>query len=65
ACLVLAWGVAQYPYLLGNHMTIAEAAAPSTTLVAVTVVFAAAVALCVPSLVVLYLLQQRGRLETH
>ncbi|MGH2720802.1 MAG: cytochrome d ubiquinol oxidase subunit II [Actinomycetota bacterium] len=65
ACLVLAWGVAQYPYLLGNHMTIAEAAAPATTLVAVTIVFVVAVALCVPSLAMLYLLQQRGRLDTH
>jgi cytochrome bd ubiquinol oxidase subunit II len=61
--LIIGWGVAQYPYLLGTHLTIGEAAAPTPTLVALTVVFGAAVVLVVPSLALLYVLQQRGQLE--
>jgi len=63
AAVVAGWGVAQYPDMLGTHLRIDAAAAPRPTLVAVTVVFAAAVLLCVPSFVLLYVLQQRGRLE--
>jgi cytochrome d ubiquinol oxidase subunit II len=62
--IVAGWGVAQYPYLLGTHLRISQAAAPTPTLWAVTLVFLAAVLLCVPSLGLLYLLQQRGRLES-
>jgi cytochrome bd ubiquinol oxidase subunit II len=61
--VVAGWGVAQYPFMLGTHLRISEAAAPRPTLLAVTVVFVAAVVLVVPSLVLLYVLQQRGRLE--
>jgi cytochrome bd ubiquinol oxidase subunit II len=60
--LVLGWGAAQYPYLLGDHTTVASAAAPTPTLVTLTVVFAAAALVVVPSLALLYLLQQRSRL---
>jgi cytochrome d ubiquinol oxidase subunit II len=63
AALVTGWGVAQYPYLLGTHLRVDEAASPRPTLVAVLVVFGAAVVLCVPSLVLLYILEQRGELE--
>jgi cytochrome d ubiquinol oxidase subunit II len=62
--VVIGWGVAQYPFVLGTHLTIAEAAAPTSTLVALTVVFGAAVALVIPSLALLYVLQQRGQLDT-
>jgi cytochrome bd ubiquinol oxidase subunit II len=62
--VVVGWAVAQYPYLLGDHLTITDAAAPSSTLRAVVVVFVAAAVLCLPSLALLYLLQQRGRLDT-
>lgn len=62
--IVIGWGVAQYPYLLGTHVKIGEAAAPAGTLWTVVLVFGAAAVLCVPSLVLLYVLQQRGRLET-
>ena len=65
AAVVAGWGVAQYPYLLGTHLRIGEAAAPGPTLVAVTAVFAAAVLLCVPSFALLYFLQQRGQLESE
>jgi cytochrome bd ubiquinol oxidase subunit II len=61
--VVAGWGVAQYPYLLGTHLSIAEAAAPAPTLVALTVVAAAALLLVVPSMALLFVLQQRGRLE--
>jgi cytochrome bd ubiquinol oxidase subunit II len=61
--IVAGWGVAQYPYLLGTHLSIAAAAAPAPTLVALTVVAAAALLLVVPSMALLFVLQQRGRLE--
>jgi cytochrome d ubiquinol oxidase subunit II len=64
ATVVLGWGVAQYPYLLGTHMTIAEAAAPVATLAALTVVAAAALVVVVPAMALLFVLQQRGRLES-
>ena len=63
AAVVADWGVAEYPYLLGTHLRIADAAAPGPTLIAVTVVFGAAALLVVPSFALLYLMQQRGRLE--
>jgi cytochrome bd ubiquinol oxidase subunit II len=63
AAVLVGWGVAQYPYLLGTHTTISAAAAPRPTLVSVAVVFAAAAALCGPSLILLYALQERGALE--
>jgi cytochrome d ubiquinol oxidase subunit II len=61
--IVAGWGVAQYPYLLGTHVTIAEAAAPSSTLTALAVVAGAALVLVVPSVGLLFTLAQRGRLE--
>jgi len=61
--VVVGWGVAQYPFLLGTHLSIAAAAAPRATLVALTVVAVAAVVLVVPSMALLFVLQQRGRLE--
>jgi cytochrome d ubiquinol oxidase subunit II len=63
AAVVAGWGVAQYPYLLGTHMSIAEAAAPDATLLALVVIAAGALVLVVPSVALLYTLQQRGSLE--
>jgi cytochrome d ubiquinol oxidase subunit II len=63
ASIVAGWGVAQYPYLLGTHLRIAAAAAPTPTLVALTVVAGAALLLVLPSIGLLFVLQQRGRLE--
>jgi cytochrome d ubiquinol oxidase subunit II len=63
ASVIVGWGVAQYPYMLGTHLSIAAAAAPHTTLVSVVVVTGMAAVLCVPSLGLLYFLQQRGALE--
>jgi cytochrome d ubiquinol oxidase subunit II len=59
------WGVAQYPYLLGTHLTIEQAAAPQPTLWVLVAVACAAALLIVPSLVLLFVLQQRGSLGAH
>jgi cytochrome d ubiquinol oxidase subunit II len=64
ASVVAGWGVAQYPNMLGTHLTLSQAASPTSTLWAVLVVFLAAAVLCLPSLALLYVLQQRGRLES-
>jgi len=64
AALIAGWGVAQYPYLLGNHLSIQAAASPGATLDAVAGIFVVAAVLVLPSLGVLYLLHLRGRLES-
>ncbi|MFI2644215.1 cytochrome d ubiquinol oxidase subunit II [Streptomyces sp. NPDC018610] len=56
------WGVAQYPYLLGTHLTIHQAAAPTATLWVLIAVSFVAVVLIVPSLLLLYSLQLRRKL---
>ena len=65
ATIVLGWGVAQYPYLLGTHLSISEAAAPGATLWSLTVVATVALLVVVPSMALLFSLEQRGRLDTH
>jgi cytochrome d ubiquinol oxidase subunit II len=62
AAVVLGWGVAQYPYLLGTHLPIGAAAAPGATLWALAVVASAAALLVLPAFALLFSLQQRGRL---
>jgi cytochrome d ubiquinol oxidase subunit II len=62
ATVLAGWGVAQYPYLLGTHLTIHDAAAPTATMNALGVVALAAVALVVPSLAWLFILTHRGHL---
>jgi len=64
ATVVLGWGVAQYPQLLGTHLTVQQAAAPLPTLVTLTAVAAAALVLVVPATVLLFVLQQRRRLDS-
>jgi cytochrome d ubiquinol oxidase subunit II len=64
AAVIAGWGTAQYPYLLGTHTTIAEAAAPTATLVSLTVVAALALLVVVPSMALLFALAQRGSLES-
>jgi cytochrome d ubiquinol oxidase subunit II len=65
AALVIGWGTAQYPYLLGTSARVDVTAAPEASLVAIVVVFVAAAVLVVPSMVLLYLLQQKGRLQSE
>ncbi|HEX7443842.1 MAG TPA: cytochrome d ubiquinol oxidase subunit II [Acidimicrobiales bacterium] len=62
AAVVVAWGVAQWDYILPESMTVAQAAAPSGTLWAVLVVTALAVVLIFPAFGLLYVLDQRGLL---
>jgi cytochrome bd ubiquinol oxidase subunit II len=58
--VIWGWGVAQYPALLpGTPVTLANAGAPHATLVAVTVVFAAAVVLVGPAFGLLFALHGR------
>lgn len=62
AAVLAGWGVAQYPYLLGTHLSISHAAAPHATMTALGVVGGAAVVLVVPSLAWLFVLTHRGQL---
>jgi cytochrome d ubiquinol oxidase subunit II len=57
--VILAWGVAQWDYLLPESLTVSSAAAPSGTITAVLVATGLAVILIVPSFVLLYVLDQR------
>jgi cytochrome d ubiquinol oxidase subunit II len=63
ASVIGGWGVAQYPNLLGTHLTLAAGAAPDATLEVVVGVFLVALVTCVPSLVYLYALGERGQLD--
>jgi cytochrome d ubiquinol oxidase subunit II len=60
AALVTAWGVAQYPYLLPFSLTISQGAGAAVTLRWVLVCFVVAVLIVGPTLVLLYVLDQRG-----
>jgi len=59
AGIVVAWGVAQWDYLLPTSLTVSAAAAPSGTITAVLVATALAVVLIVPSFGLLYVLDQK------
>jgi cytochrome bd ubiquinol oxidase subunit II len=61
--VIWGWGAAQDPYLLPQKLTIADGAASSETLTALLVVFAVALVVVVPSLALLYTLDQRTVLE--
>jgi cytochrome d ubiquinol oxidase subunit II len=62
ASILAGWGVAQYPYLLGTHLSIYDASAPAATMNALGVVALAGVVVVAPSLAWLLVLTQRGRL---
>jgi cytochrome bd ubiquinol oxidase subunit II len=61
--VIWAWGVAQYPYLLPEQLTIADGAGASATLTSVLIVFGVAVVLVVPAIALLFRLAQRGVIE--
>jgi cytochrome bd ubiquinol oxidase subunit II len=64
AAVVFGWGVAQYPVLLpGTGLTLTTASAPHSVLVTLVVVFVAAVALVIPSFLLLFSLHSRQLLE--
>ena len=60
--VLLAWGVAQWDYLLPESLTVASAAAPSGTITAVLVATGLAAVLIVPAFVLLYVLDQKSLL---
>lgn len=62
ASVVVAWGVGQWPYLLPTSLKVAQGAAPDGTLQAVMVVFVLAAIIILPSLGLLYALDQKGLL---
>jgi cytochrome d ubiquinol oxidase subunit II len=59
ASLLVAWGVAQWDYLLPESLTVSAAAAPSGTIAAVLVATGLAVVLVVPGFGLLYVLDQK------
>ncbi len=62
ASIIVAWGVAQWDFLLPESLTIDGAAAPAGTLAVLLVVTALAVVIIVPAFVLLYVLDQKGLL---
>jgi cytochrome bd ubiquinol oxidase subunit II len=62
ATIVVAWGVAQWPYLLPESLRVSQAAAPKGTLEAVLVVFVFAAVVILPSLALLLVLGQKSLL---
>ena len=62
ASVVIAWGVAQWPYILPESLKVSEAAAPTGTLEAILVVFVFAAVIILPSLGLLYVLDQKSLL---
>ena len=57
------WGVAQYPYLLPASLTVEAAAGATRSLSWLVVVFLVACVTAVPALVLLFVLDQRSRLQ--
>jgi cytochrome d ubiquinol oxidase subunit II len=53
------WGVAQWPYLLPESLTVSAAAAPSGTMAALLVAVALAVLIVLPGFALLYVLDQK------
>jgi cytochrome d ubiquinol oxidase subunit II len=62
ASIVCSWGVAQWPYLLPESLTISAAAAPAGTLTAVLVAVGLAAVIVLPGFALLYVLDQKGLL---
>jgi cytochrome bd ubiquinol oxidase subunit II len=62
--LVVAWGVAQSPYLLPGRLTIRQAAAPSSTQVLLLVCALVVVLVIGPAMALLYYLDQRTGLQS-
>ena len=62
ATVVIAWGVAQWPYLLPTELKVSAAASPDGTLQAVLLVFLLAAVIVLPSLGLLFVLDQKGLL---
>ncbi|WP_406065334.1 cytochrome d ubiquinol oxidase subunit II [Streptomyces sp. NBC_01077] len=63
ASAVVAWGMAQRPYLLPTSLTVADAAGAPATLTWLAIVTLVALVLVVPAVVLLYWLDAHGELE--
>jgi cytochrome bd ubiquinol oxidase subunit II len=63
AAVIWGWAIAQYPYLLPQTLTIADAAAPSDVLTSLLIVFGIAVVVVLPALGLLFTLAQRNLVE--
>ena len=64
AAVVAGWGIAQYPDLLVDEMTIEEAAGARSTLIGLMIVFGLAAVTAVPALLWLYTLVNREEWAT-
>lgn len=64
ATVVLGWGVAQYPWIILNEITIDEAAGARSTLIGLLAATGVAAVLVVPSLLYLYYLADSDRIGT-
>ena len=62
ASAVVAWGMAQRPYLLPTSLTVADAAGAPSTLTWLSIVTLVALVVVVPAVVLLYWLDARGEL---
>jgi cytochrome d ubiquinol oxidase subunit II len=62
ASIIVAWGVAQWDYMLPTSLTVSQAAAPNGTLEVIFGVTVVAVLIIFPALGLLYVLDQRGYL---
>jgi NADH dehydrogenase FAD-containing subunit/cytochrome bd-type quinol oxidase subunit 2 len=65
ASVIWGWGVAQYPYLLPESLTISAGAGAPATLQWLVVVVVAALVLVLPSLLFVFHLDQQSRLEVN
>ncbi|MGW2202439.1 cytochrome d ubiquinol oxidase subunit II [Streptomyces sp. NPDC001774] len=63
ASAVIAWGMAQRPYLLPTSLTVADAAGAPSTLTWLAIVTLVALLVVVPAVVLLYWLDSHGELE--
>jgi cytochrome bd ubiquinol oxidase subunit II len=62
AAVIVAWAVAQWDYLLPTTLTVSAGAAPDGTIAAVLVATGLAVAVLLPSFLLLYVLDQKSLL---
>ena len=62
AVIIISWGIAQWPYILPESLTVSAAAAPEGTLVTLLVAVGLALLIVVPGFVLLYVLDQRALL---
>ena len=61
--VLVGWGVAQYPYVLPTTLTIDQAAAPNSVLLWLLVTFIILAVTVIPTLLLLWYLDQRSRLD--